>query len=53
MTLTEAAADDPNRGDALYHIFEKGVMTGSVDSRRGSNLRLSFPPSTPPDSAPS
>ena len=31
VTLSAAPADDPNRDDALYHIWEQGVMTGSID----------------------
>ena len=31
VTLSKAAADDPTRGEAKYHIFGQGVMTGSID----------------------
>ena len=31
VTLSRSAQDDPVRGDSLYHIFDGGVMAGSID----------------------
>ena len=31
VTLSKSAVDDPTCGDALYHIWDRGVMTGSID----------------------